>query len=99
MSFNLLVVAWFWVPLLLCLVKTHIFSNKVILECKEDSITIIENIFDKGIEKGIKDLETYFIEKGHKVATDEIQIGEIKLEKILITRTDNDGTSPTLNFP
>lgn len=75
------------------------FSHKVILESKEDSITIIENIFDKAIEQGKKDLETYFIEKGHKVAPNEIQLGEIRIEKILITRTDNDGTSPSLNFP
>lgn len=75
------------------------FSHKVILECTEEYITIIENIFDKAIEQGKKELESYFIDKGHKVSPEEIQLAEIRIEKILITRTNEDGTSPTVNFP
>lgn len=75
------------------------FSNKIILDSREDSITITELIFYKAIENAKLELKDYFISKGHKVADNEIELAEIRLEKLLITKSENNGTEPSEDYP
>jgi len=75
------------------------FSDKVIVETAGDFLVINELIFNRAVENAITDLTAYFVEKGHKVAYGEIQISEIQIEKLLISKGKNKGTEPMFDYP
>lgn len=75
------------------------FSDKIIVETTDDYLVINEVIFNKAVENAIVELTAYFVEKGHKVAYGEIQISEIRIEKVLISKGKNNGTEPTVDYP
>lgn len=75
------------------------FSDKIIVETNDDFLVINELIFNRAVENAINQLTAYFEEKGHTVAFGEIQISEIKIEKLLISKGKNKGTEPIIDYP
>lgn len=75
------------------------FANKVILEDTEEYTTIPYSIFKKAMERAKNDLKAYYEEKGHVIFLSEIELMEIKHEKLLLNVRVSKATEPVHDYP
>lgn len=75
------------------------FSDKIIVDYNDSTITLFEDIYTKAVINAKQDLHQYFVELGHIVANEEIELGDINLVKLLIPKIITKGTEPQQDFP
>lgn len=73
-------------------------SYKVILEQYEDYISIPDTIYQNAILNGKNALYEYYVNQGHQILENEIELGEFIVEKFTF-RKERSPSYPTVDFP
>lgn len=74
-------------------------ANSQVLERNNDFILISEWLFGKMIKEAKNALYDFYIEKGHKISLNEIEVGDFPNEKVLVVRKGREGIYPYQDYP